>query len=532
VVVDGSGRVAFCPCPDPPITVGFTTARVAPADLVLENPTLRVGGVPVAWLPYFWVRSPRRVGLLPVKVAWRGDDGLLLGSGIHVPVGEADQLDVRAAGYLLGGVDVEARLSTRTSESTVRWDHLDQSLLALDLRGASALVPGASLAWSVDALRGSRALTGPVLLEEAALRDDRARAVLGHSNGTTSFGLTLSADAPRGGPVRAFGPAGPGLHAGIGAALGRSSMVDADVDLVTLRDPAAGSTTLIFHRGEIGADARAGPILAGFQAGSRLAVTLGDRAAGYMGTAGVGAHISAPFVRRFGASETPVEHWVTPFVAGNAGVTHWEAPSVAPPLAPNGAFGVLSPGVRTTIGEISGRRTALTLSVRGGGLAAESAHARAFVAVGGTGDLRPFSLHQESIVVVAESLAAVHLFNARVGAANGAHVSARIVEGLGDVPVLARLAVAGLGAGWDAPWVPWFGSAGTAAGGSLGIPWTRFLTSVADADYDLANRILLGVRGSLAYLHPCGCLRVALWGAERLGRRGFDSYLVVDLTPP
>src|SRR5207244_11312844 len=60
LVVKGPGRVALCPCPDPPITLGFTTARASPADLVVENPTLRAGGVPVAWLPYFWLRSDRK----------------------------------------------------------------------------------------------------------------------------------------------------------------------------------------------------------------------------------------------------------------------------------------------------------------------------------------------------------------------------------------------------------------------------------------------------------------------------------------
>ena len=100
VEVDGTGSVAFCPCVEPPVTVGFTWARIGPTDLVLQNPVLRVGGVPVFWLPYLWMRSPRRVGLLPINVAWRGDDGLLLGSGVHVPIGERDELDVRAAGYL------------------------------------------------------------------------------------------------------------------------------------------------------------------------------------------------------------------------------------------------------------------------------------------------------------------------------------------------------------------------------------------------------------------------------------------------
>jgi hypothetical protein len=531
VDVDGTGRVAFCPCVDPPVTVGFTWARVAPTDLVLENPVVRVGGVPVLWLPYLWMRSPRRLGLLPIKVAWRGDDGLLLGSGVHVPIGRADELDVRAAGYLQGGVDIETRLATKTTDSVVRWDYLDESLLALDLRGAAVPAPGATLAWSADALRGPRALTGPILLEEAALRQDRARAALGVADGVTSFGLTLTADSPRGGPFRTIGPVGPGLHAGIGTALGRAGSIDADVDIATLREPSAAATTLIFHHGEARADAHAGVILVGAHAGSRVAITLGDTASGFFGTVGAGGQISAPIVKRFGGPNSPWEHWVTPFIAGDAGTTHWEAPSVAPPIGTNGAFGVLAPGLRTTVGEVSGRRTALTVSIRGGGFASEDAPGRSFVAFVGSGDLRPFSFRQESVVVSSESLAAMHVFNARLGASNGVFVSARAAEGIGVIPVLTRFAVAGVGAAWDAPWVGWFEGAGSAIGGSVGIPWARFLKSTADADYDVANKNLLGVRGSLGYLHPCGCLKVTLWGAERLGRRGFDSYLSVDLAP-
>ena len=57
--VTGKGQVAFCPCLGTPLAVGFDGATVAPpADLFLRDPTLRVFGVPVLWLPYVWMRSP------------------------------------------------------------------------------------------------------------------------------------------------------------------------------------------------------------------------------------------------------------------------------------------------------------------------------------------------------------------------------------------------------------------------------------------------------------------------------------------
>src|SRR5690606_3055763 len=90
IVVDGEGRVAFCRCPEAPVSIGFTSATVAPpTDLLIEQPTVYVGEVPVFWLPYFWLRSKNRLGLLPPKIAYRGGDGLLMGGGVHVPLGQA-----------------------------------------------------------------------------------------------------------------------------------------------------------------------------------------------------------------------------------------------------------------------------------------------------------------------------------------------------------------------------------------------------------------------------------------------------------
>src|SRR3954452_8989097 len=86
VEVDGPGDVVFCPCPDPPVSVGFGHAIVGPpADLLLYQPRLRVGGITVFALPWFWLRAPTRAGILPPLVAWRGGDGLLLGDGVHIP---------------------------------------------------------------------------------------------------------------------------------------------------------------------------------------------------------------------------------------------------------------------------------------------------------------------------------------------------------------------------------------------------------------------------------------------------------------
>ncbi len=119
VDVDGKGRLAFCPCLGTPLTLGFAGAIVAPpGDLVLRSPTLNVYGVPIFWLPYFWLRSPARFGLLPPDVMYRGRDGVFLGEGIHLPwkTGDArNGLDLRAGAYLTGGSAFSGELRTPSS---------------------------------------------------------------------------------------------------------------------------------------------------------------------------------------------------------------------------------------------------------------------------------------------------------------------------------------------------------------------------------------------------------------------------------
>jgi len=72
--------------------------------------------------------------------------------------------------------------------------------------------------------------------------------------------------------------------------------------------------------------------------------------------------------------------------------------------------------------------------------------------------------------------------------------------------------------GWDAPLTPYFAMSGWATSGTVGVPWTTLLGSLATVDYDLTHDTLLAVRGALAYRHPCGCLAVIVWGGSRLGR--------------
>ncbi len=528
IMVDGAGTVAFCPCPSPPITVDFRSVLMAPpTDLLLEQPTLRAFGVPVLWLPYLWLRSPKRVGILPLKIAWRGDDGLLLGSGVHLPLSAKAQLELGAAGYVRGGAEIEGRLVTPRTTSAVRWDYLRNGSVAADLRGAVSPDGEASVAWSVDALRGARALTGPAMLEEVALRQDRARAVAGWSSGAATLGISLSADSARGGPVSSVDTLGPGLHAGFGSALGKVGAVDADVGVATLRRSGSATVTLVSQHAEVRGDARVGPVSLGVEARTRATATLDEHATGYAVASGLTAALSVPLVKELGTADLPAQHWLAPIVTGTVGGADTRAPSVVPPLAADGAFYVASGGIRSTLGELAFARRAASVSVEGAYLGAQGGPARPAIVTRAGGRADFLSLRAEGLAIAGADRAGVLLSELRVGREEGPFIGGRAEGSVGAPPLLARL----LTGGWSAPWVPWLGLPGWSIGGRAGVPWTRWLASSVDADYDVTSRTLLGLRGTLSYRHPCGCLGVTLWGGHRAGRRGVDSWLTVDLFP-
>jgi hypothetical protein len=85
--------------------------------------------------------------------------------------------------------------------------------------------------------------------------------------------------------------------------------------------------------------------------------------------------------------------------------------------------------------------------------------------------------------------------------------------------------------GWDTPSAPFYDRSGWTAGGGVQVPWTTWLASAADVDYDVTHRTLLGVRGATGYRHSCGCVAVLGAGGHRVGRPGFDASVTVDLVP-
>ncbi len=211
--VKGEGTLAFCPCLGAPLSVTFQGAKVAPpADLFLERPTLALYGLPVLWLPAFWLRAPSRPGLLPPDLAYRGSDGLYGGLGGHLPwhraSGEIGALDLRLGGYTRGGGVVDARLLSPTSQTHVRVDHLTRTGLSVDARGfgAGALAP---VSWDLDLLRGDRALVATTRLDDAARPWDRASIEATWAPGWGRVTGGAESALPRGGSIDSLGATGP-----------------------------------------------------------------------------------------------------------------------------------------------------------------------------------------------------------------------------------------------------------------------------------------------------------------------------------
>ncbi len=194
VRVVGDGVLTFCPCDDPPLSIGFSGGYAGPPDeLIVEDPTLRVFGLPVFWLPYLWLRSPRKIGLTMPTVSFRGADGLFLGQGLHLPIGAGMELAVGA--YTRGGFASTLDFATTRTLTLMRFDFRSAPAvgarddlpsgvgLSIDAHGdvgdlgneKGAHAP--SLTWDVDAIRGARGLRTTLELEPLARPYDRASAL-------------------------------------------------------------------------------------------------------------------------------------------------------------------------------------------------------------------------------------------------------------------------------------------------------------------------------------------------------------------
>jgi hypothetical protein len=507
--------------------------------VLIEQPTVRVGDVPVLWLPYLWLRSPSRFGLLPPEVAWHGRDGLLAGTGVHLPFTTENNevstaLDLRAAGYLKGGARVSTTLMTKESSTTLLWDHLDSSLVALETMASYTGDIPATLALRGDALRGRRGRAGTLLLEPAARRYDRAAANAAHAAAGGVWGLGVTLDAPRGGPFTHMGAVGPVLHLGFGAPLATVGAADSSVTARTLHEADEGASSIVSHRSQLRADGRPGPFALGLMLFERADAAVSETETRYSILAGGRARVGLPLVRAFGA-ERQLLHWLEPY--SEASVAHVAkddrllgadaSPRLVDDLRRSDNLLAASAGVYTSLGDYAARE-GVSLNVRG--------------AYAGRPDapepLASARLLADSDYVGASSEAAVSLegrpersivtlSRARLGRQDGLNLGGYLEGRELEEPLLVRFVDAPL----DAPRVGWLDRSGWTVGGELQIPWVAWLATAVAVDWDVTENKMLGLRGALAYRHRCGCLAALAWAGHRLGREGVDARLTVDLIP-
>jgi hypothetical protein len=297
------------------------------------------------------------------------------------------------------------------------------------------------------------------------------------------------------------------------------------VGVATWARPDVAAVTLISERAEVRGAARAGPVA--FDAGlrTRALATLDEAGEGYAATTEVTGDISVPFVRDFGASESPLSHWVVPFVAGHAGAADSRAPSAVPIVVGNGGFFTAAAGIRSTLGEVAGRRGAVSVSAQAGYAGDGRGTNVPVVAWQATGRAPVFSVRGEGVSTRGSGTGDVVLSTLRVGPEGGLFVEGRVFGQRNGVPLIGRLFAAGL----DAPWAPWLAEPGWSVGGRVGVPWTREVSTTADVDYDATSAELLGLRGAISYHHPCGCLSAAAWAGHRAARPGADAFVTLSL---
>jgi hypothetical protein len=570
VVVRGEGRFAFCPCLAQPLAVAFRGATIAPpGDLFVDRPTLEVFHVPVLWLPFFWLRSPGKLGLLAPDIAYRGQDGLFLGEGVHVPWKAGDTqsgLDLRAGAYVKGGFATESALKTPDSVTTLRWDHLANGTgnlvgqdaadgLAIDARGAMPGKPGSptpGLAWDVDALRGQRGVVSTTDVDAASRVFDRAAAEAAlHGQGLTVW-TGVRATNPRGGGIADLGAVGPAAGVRHDGTLGNVGAYDAAVEAGALTGASLATTG--FGRAAMGGllATEVGPVRFAFSARGA-----GDLAAmgpldGYEGGGQARLALALPVERSFGAEDALV-HRIEPEleVSALAAASHelvLDAPGLgllpapvlssgmSPTPAVSGSAWLADGGVSSLLGHWA-KRDALELRVAAGAAGSTEASAAgvvrwraaagsSFIGLGAEGAhvFAPASLVPPGSVPPSTTGYALagHL---RVGPVTSWHLGLNVAGREGVDPVLARALT-------DVPLpvsMGFLAADGWTGGARVSVPITSYLTGRGGADADLSAERLLAARGSIEFHDRCGCVVLTANGAERIGRPGVDVWLTVSL---
>ena len=538
VELEGDGRLSFCRCPEAALAVRFSGATVAPPhDVILRDPVLEVFGVPLAWLPAVWFRSPAQFGLLPPDVAWRGADGFFAGGGVHIPwaKGDADRgIDLRGGGYVDGGMAVEAAARTAVTRTRLRWDRFHgQDGLAIAARGSTATVRSGtdSVAWEVSALRGSRAVQAVTDVDAAAQPFDRAQGEAQWRWGSWTFASGVRATARRGGDWLDFGRGGPTLTGRVSGAMGHAGSYDATVEGGQWAGAGLGATS--FARSDGGAllAAHLGPLKTSLVARAFGAVA--DNVAQFAmdGAAQARMVVSLPLARGYPSSEEtdPWIHTTEPRLEAAAGASHERGvllPEGRLSPIPDGGAWVAGGGWTNIVGRW-GARTAVELDETVGAVG-DDRHVAPAIRARASADLLWLGLRAEFARVLGPSAQAggALLANIRMGPASGLHLATHVAQRDGIDPILARALV-------DPSLEPAAGflaAGGWTGGARAALPLGSRATASGGADADLGAHELVAALGSLEIHDPCRCVVVRASAAHRIGRGGVDVWVSVDLS--
>jgi hypothetical protein len=543
VDIDGDARLSLCPCPKPPVSIGLSGAKVVGGgDLVLRWPRIYLGPVPIFVLPRLWIRAPDRIGLLPPVVALRGADGLLLGTGMRVPWRGEDEkaraFEVRAAGYVQGGVELSARLETPTSTGRVVWDRLGRDRIVVDAHGSfrAGSAREAFVAWDVDAIRGPRGLRATVPLALAAQPYDVGAietsvriAPGGGAGGIVATGVRARARRGEGALV-----AGPVAVAAASGALGRAGAWEASLVGTALAGGGTrGATPMARAAIAIEENLRPGPldVRMGARGRARLVASREPVPVAWDAAAEARAEARLPLVRVFDAKrgEAPLVHWIAPLVEARAAVSE-RAGTFFQTLRTEArpALGLGALGVSSSLGRAFG--SGLGLETRVGLVGAgEEARLAAWGRIEAASDALGGARVEAAVERALETGVALAA-QAWIGRQGGALLAVEAYGQAGSAAALAR--AIGPDAWLLGDTIGMYADAGFSLAAEARTPALAGISAGARADVDARTGALAGVKGSLGYRHPSGCAAVEIGGSQRAGRPGVDLWMTIDLVPP
>lgn len=526
--VQGPASLLLCPCPQAPIALDFERAELdEDGDLTLRDPALRLGDTRILWAPWIWIRPPDRPGLLPPRVAWRGDGGLLLGPGVRLPwsddEGSPSWMDLHVSGYTRGGFEVASSVVTPTSRTEAVVDRMDGDLLRLTSRGVVPLRPEEGAAWDADFSRGERGRSGLVALREAAKVYDHGVAFVALRPFQSVFLRSgMLATGPRASGLLSYGPA---LWADGGGSLGIGAAWELGASLKVLgNDEETEQLSNSFARLVVGR--WWGPL--------RLSVdgqSVGTgRTHGGASSAALAAwstgEAALPLVRRYGT----VTHTIEPFARATILSSHRRGDEGHEPrsaLLRHGSRWVALGGVETALGPRAGA-TGVRLELAFGGIGDGQEPPATRVAS------TRLTLRQGLVQIDGEAAGTdrsgerggVVVARAGAGRHNTPGLSVE-VAGRDGIDSLDARALSPVGARWMPVGV--MASPGTSLFAAGHLPLGSGLRLGVESDWDLGDQGWLAAGSGLLLEHPCRCAGAQLWVSRRVGRPGTDAWLSVEL---